>query len=167
MLSSLLVGVFGEHWLGLENIHLITNQDYYTLRVELTDWDKHTVTAEYDVFMLDDEQHGYRLYVSGYHGDDAGDALSNHSGMKFSTRDVDNDLAVNEFGGSCAKRFSGAWWYHKCYKSNLNGKYYKLGDVTEGAFDGISWKPWKGPKYSMKKVEMKIRPRDAGDRMIL
>ena len=49
----------------------------------------------------------------------------------------------------------------------MNGKYYKGGEVDEGAFDGVSWKPWKGSKYSIKKVEMKIRPRDAEERKIM
>ena len=36
------------------------------------------------------EGDGYRLAVSGYNGT-AGDALTRHSGFKFSTRDFDQD----------------------------------------------------------------------------
>lgn len=76
--------------------------------------------------------------------------------------DVDNDLIEKEFdGGNCARRFSGAWWYFKCYKSNLNGRYYRGGSVDADRFDGVAWKSWTGSKYSLKKVEMKIRPRSA------
>ena len=79
--------------------------------------------------------------------------------MKFSTHDKDNDLAVKDFGGSCATRFHGAWWYNKCYKSNLTGKYYRGGKTEEGMYDGVAWKPWTGSDVSLKRVELKIRPK--------
>lgn len=131
----------------------------------MMDWDRQEAYAEYDVFLVEEESHGYKLYVTGYKGT-AGDGFAKHSGMKFSTKDVDNDLADTDFNGSCAQRFTGAYWYHKCYKSNLNGKYYKEGVVAENAFDGVCWKPWKGPTYSLKKVEMKIRPADAAEKLL-
>lgn len=150
-------GIRGEHWLGNNNIHFITNQDHYKLRIELTDWNKTKKMAEYDYFMIDDEEEGYRLHIGGYHGD-AGDGMAKHNNHKFSTTDVDNDKVVKEFGGSCAKRFSGAWWYYKCYMSNLNGIYYRNGKIPTKLFDGIAWKPWTGPNYSLRSSEMKIRP---------
>lgn len=124
----------------------------------MTNWDRQTAYAEYDVFMVDDESEGYKLIVSGYTGT-AGDGLLKHNGYKFSTKDVDNDDVEKDFGGSCAKRFNGAWWYYKCYKSNLNGKYYKGGEVTDGLYDGIAWKPWTGSTISLKKVDIKIKPK--------
>ncbi|XP_053405928.1 uncharacterized protein LOC123565891 [Mercenaria mercenaria] len=153
-------GLYGEHWLGNDNIHLLTNQDYYKLRVDLMDWDKTKKYAEFDYFLVDNEEEGYKLHIDAYNGD-AGDGLTKHDGSKFSTKDVDNDKVVKEFGGSCAKRFYGAGWYYKCYSSNLNGKFYKGGKIPEKRFDGITWKPWTGPNYSLKKVEMKIRPASA------
>ena len=54
-------GVFGEHWLGLDSIHLITNQDLYSLRVELVDWDRESVHAEYDLFLVEDEHEGENI----------------------------------------------------------------------------------------------------------
>ena len=150
-------GVYGEHWLGNGMIHRLTNQDHYILRVELMDWDKKRRYAEYSEFVVDDEDEGFKLHIGGYQGD-AGDAMSKHNKQKFSTRDVDNDQVVKEFGGSCAKRFHAAWWYYKCYQSNLNGKYYRNGKVEEKKFDGVAWKPWTGSNYSLKHVEMKIRP---------
>ncbi|XP_052769621.1 protein PFC0760c-like [Mya arenaria] len=155
-------GLYGEHWLGNDNIHYLTNQDYYQLRVDLMDWDKNKKYAEFDFFLVDNEDYGYTVHVEGYTGD-AGDGLTKHDGSKFSTKDVDNDKVVKEFGGSCAKRFHGAGWYYKCYASNLNGKFYKGGKIPEKRFDGVTWKPWTGPNYSLKKVEMKIRPLSAKD----
>ena len=42
-----------------------------------------------------------------------------HNGMKFSTKDVDNDA----YSGSCAQIYHGAWWFEECHYSNLNGEY--------------------------------------------
>ncbi|XP_029643016.1 angiopoietin-4 [Octopus sinensis] len=151
-------GIYGEHWLGNDNIHWLTNQGHYSLRVDLTDWEKNKVTAIYEYFMIDDEKNGYRLHVDGFSGD-SGDSLSKHNLNKFSTKDVDNDLVTKQFGGSCAKRFSGAWWYYKCYASNLNGVFYRDGSVADKKFDGIAWKSWKKANYSLMKVEMKIKPK--------
>lgn len=156
-----LKGLYGEHWLGNDNIHLLTNQDYYKLRVDLMDWEKKKKYAEFDYFLVESEDQAYKLHIDGYTGD-AGDGLTKHTGSMFSTKDVDNDKVVKEFGGSCAIRFYGAGWYFKCYASNLNGKFYKGGKIPEKRYDGITWKPWTGPNYSLKKVEMKIRPTSAG-----
>jgi RNA polymerase-associated protein CTR9 len=41
----------------------------------------------------------------------SGDSLVYHAGMKFSTRDVDNDQWID---GNCAEMHSGAWWYSGC-----------------------------------------------------
>ncbi|CAH1251220.1 FCN1 [Branchiostoma lanceolatum] len=40
----------GEYWLGNENIHVLTNQKNYTLRVDLLDWDGDSRFAEYSSF---------------------------------------------------------------------------------------------------------------------
>jgi len=156
-------GVTGEHWLGNEVIHLLTNQDHYSLRVSLTDWNDLTHEVDYDHFRVTDEVDGYRLYVAGYReqplsgGAVAGDSLLKHNGCRFSTFDVDNDMVEGEFEhGSCARRFSAAWWYYRCYMSNLNGRYYSGGVVPDRLFDGVAWKSWTGSQYSLKRVEMKI-----------
>jgi angiopoietin 2 len=103
--------LYGEHWLGNDYIHYLTNQDNYKLRIDLTDWNKTKKFAEYQYFSIDDENEGYKLTISGYTGD-AGDGMAKHNSHKFSTKDVDNDKVEKEFGGSCANRFSGAWWYY-------------------------------------------------------
>ncbi|KAH8345552.1 hypothetical protein KR084_008962, partial [Drosophila pseudotakahashii] len=43
---------------------------------------------------------------------DAGDSLSIHVGMMFSTKDRKNDLDSSR---NCAVAFTGAWWYYKCH----------------------------------------------------
>lgn len=51
----------------------------------------------------------------------------------------------------------GGYWYNCCTDSNLNGVYYRLGEHRKH-MDGISWYGWHGANYSLKRVEMKIRP---------
>ncbi|XP_041352860.1 uncharacterized protein LOC121371207 [Gigantopelta aegis] len=156
-------GVYTEHWIGNDNLHYLTNQDYYTLRVEIMDWERERRYAEYDDFWVDDEDANYRLHIGGYRGD-AGDGFFRHSGMMFSTYDSDNDLLKEtQMGGSCAKRFKGGGWYYRCYNNNLFGIYYHSENIPAKHFDGITWKPWKGPNNSMKEVVLKIRPRHARD----
>ena len=83
---------------------------------------------------------------------DAGDSLTFQQGQPFSTKDQDNDLDV----GSCAQKYKGGWWYAACHASNLNGLY--LRGHHESYADGINWSAWHGSHYSLKRVEMKLRP---------
>ena len=81
----------------------------------------------------------------------AGNSLSVHNNQQFTTRDRDND---NWNGGNCAVLAHGAWWYKRCYSSNLNGKYYKEREQKD--IDGIRWNSWIF--NSLKAVQMMIRP---------
>jgi len=82
----------------------------------------------------------------------AGDSLSAHHDMAFTTRDRDNDI----YDGNCATDFKGAWWHKACHRSNLNGLYHK-GSHSSRA-DGVNWLDWRGQYYSVKRAEMKIKP---------
>ena len=80
-----------------------------------------------------------------------GNALSSHHNQQFTTKDRDND----EWSSNCAVRFHGAFWYNSCHNANLNGKY--INSVTINDL-GVVWYSWKDNHYSMKRVEMKIKP---------
>ena len=82
----------------------------------------------------------------------AGDSLSYHHGMAFSTKDRDND----KDGGNCATKYKGAWWYKHCHSSNLNGRY--LQGKHSSFANGVNWYHCKGHHYSAKRAEMKIKP---------
>ena len=75
--------------------------------------------------------------------------------MQFSTKDQDND----EASSSCAVQYKGAWWYKACHGSNLNGQYH--GGQHDSIADGVNWYAFRGHKYSLKRAEMKIRPKIA------
>ncbi|KAF3849324.1 hypothetical protein F7725_015821 [Dissostichus mawsoni] len=148
--------ITGEHWLGLKQIHALSIQGNYELRIDLEDFENSTAYAQYGtfgvgLFSVDPDDDGYPLTVGDYSGN-AGDALLKHNGMKFTTKDRDNDHSEN----NCASFYHGAWWYRNCHTSNLNGQYLR-GQHTSYA-DGIEWSTWTGWQYSLKFSEMKIRP---------
>uniref|UniRef100_K7G1A3 Tenascin R n=1 Tax=Pelodiscus sinensis TaxID=13735 RepID=K7G1A3_PELSI len=136
-----------EFWLGLENIHKITSQGRYELRIDMRDGQEATY-AYYDKFSLGDARSLYKLRIGDYNGT-SGDSLTYHQGRPFSTKDRDNDVAVT----NCAMSYKGAWWYKNCHRTNLNGKY---GESRHS--QGINWFHWKGHEFSIPFVEMKMRP---------
>jgi len=151
-----------EHWLGNENLHtLMLHSLYYNgseLRVDLMNWDLNPKYAHYDQFQVGDEFAKYELHVGKYTGT-AGDAFSRHNKMDFSTVDRDHDL----WGGSCAQKFSGGWWYANgdCLGgAALNQYYYYLGHVVPDWY-GIRWQGMGTTHYkvSLKRTEMKFRRR--------
>ncbi|KAM8828114.1 tenascin-like isoform 1-T1 [Spinachia spinachia] len=138
-----------EFWLGLSNLHKITNSGHYELRVDLRD-NGESVYALYDKFTIAEPKTRYKLYVGAYSGT-AGDSMTYHQGRPFSTFDNDNDIAVT----NCALSYKGAFWYKNCHRVNLMGKY---GDDSHSK--GINWFHWKGHEHSIQFAEMKIRPAD-------
>ncbi|KAH8293179.1 hypothetical protein KR044_010116, partial [Drosophila immigrans] len=42
----------------------------------------------------------------------AGDSLRTHHGMKFTTRDRDNDVDTKK---NCGAHYTAAWWYRHCH----------------------------------------------------
>ena len=140
----------GNFWLGLDKIHRLVKSRQNVLRVDLTDWNGDTSYAKYGTFSVASESDGYRLNIGSYSGN-AGDSLNTyHNGMKFTTKDRDNDQLD---GQNCAVTYQGAWWYKYCHYSNLNGLY-----LTSTSPKGINWYHWKHDRRSMKKTEMKMRP---------
>ena len=140
-----------EFWLGNDIIHQMTANEEYILKIYLTDWDNVTKYAVYHKFRMEGESSGYRLEIDDYSGD-AGDSMKDrHDGLKFSTKDRDND-DVSDI--SKAYEFHGAWWYGYLTESNLNGQY--LGPDVDGE-NGIMWLTFNNSyTYSMKETKMLI-----------
>ncbi|XP_078313997.1 ryncolin-4-like [Crassostrea virginica] len=140
-----------NYWIGNDVIHLLTKNKPQRLRVELQRYSfGEKGSGEYSTFAVGNETSKYRLNVSGFKGI-IGDSLAYHNGMKFSTRDQDNDKS----GRSCSQNFHGAWWYNACHESNLNGKY--MGTDTNDRQSNM-WYRWKYTRESFKTTRMMIRP---------
>ncbi|KAM6899400.1 angiopoietin-4-like isoform 2-T2 [Xenentodon cancila] len=152
----------GEHWLGNQNLHLLSSQGHYSLRIDLQDWSHVHKHALYQSFRIDNEENRYRLHVSGFSGTVEDSFGWYHDQRSFSTPDT---------GNICAEISHAGWWFHQCFYTNLNGVYYKGGRYSLKAHnllgpDGIVWFSWKDSDfYSLKAVTMMIRPRNFRPRL--
>ncbi|MEQ2214819.1 hypothetical protein XENOCAPTIV_021058 [Xenoophorus captivus] len=66
---------------------------------------------------VEDEEHQYRLHVSGFSGTVQDSFGWYHDKQHFSTPDT---------GNICAEISHGGWWYNQCFYANLNGVYYRV-----------------------------------------
>ncbi|KAJ8321441.1 hypothetical protein KUTeg_001008 [Tegillarca granosa] len=137
-----------EYWLGNDRIHFLTKLKFNKLRVDLEDFKFIQKYATYSYFAVHNESTGYILNVGGYVGT-AGDSLSYHNGYKFSRQDKDNDISTS----NCAVKSKGAWWYRRCYSSNLNGMYME--NVIN--HQSLVWYTFHNNSGSLKRSEMKIK----------
>ncbi|XP_043089126.1 microfibril-associated glycoprotein 4-like [Puntigrus tetrazona] len=143
----------GEYWLGLEFLHQLTRRYRYNLRVDVEDFEGKKAYALYQSFSVDSEADGYKLHVSGFVNGGAGDSLSYHNGMKFSTFDKDQDLT----GDNCVMNYyQGGFWYNACYHTNPTGHYFSE-EMSKKKDFGVTWKTWKNNWNSLKSITMKIR----------
>ncbi|KAM4623533.1 microfibril-associated glycoprotein 4-like [Polymixia lowei] len=141
----------GEYWLGLENMHLLSQSKSYELRVDLEDFEGQKVFAHYSSFSVGPETDGYQLNSGNFIKGAAGDALKIHNGQKFTTIDKDQDTHAS----NCARLCYGAFWYQACCLANPNG-IYAWGEATSAT--GAQWSTYRGLTYSLKTITMKIRP---------
>ncbi|XP_054083642.1 angiopoietin-related protein 1-like [Zeugodacus cucurbitae] len=137
----------GNYWIGLEKLHALTSSCEQELYIQLQRRSGEKYHAKYAEFLIGPESQSYTLKKLGNYGGNAGDSLSNHLGMKFSTYDRDND---NDDKRHCAKEFDGAWWFDDCYYSHLNGVY-------NGDHFGICWNDIQ-MEESLLFAQMMIRP---------
>ncbi|KAL7740794.1 hypothetical protein ACLKA6_013646 [Drosophila palustris] len=143
----------GEYFLGLDKIHAMTAERRQELMVYLEDFEGDERYETYDEFAIGDEAQQYKLHTLGKADGTAGDSLSDHRGMKFTTFDRDNGDGE---GKNCAILGTGAWWYNDesyCQYSQLTGT-YKDNDLDKG----VTWDTFRGSEYSLKTAIMMIRP---------
>ncbi|XP_033103917.1 fibrinogen-like protein 1 [Anneissia japonica] len=127
----------GEFWLGNKKIHKITSSAKYEFRIDMVTNDNDTYHVTYDSIEIGSEAENFRLNLGEYVGvksnaaeglHHSNESLHYHNGMSFSTFDRDND---NLRSYSCSILSGSAWWFNKCSRTNLNGK-YKLVNVWDG-----------------------------------
>ncbi|KAJ8033904.1 Angiopoietin-related protein 7 [Holothuria leucospilota] len=158
-----------DYWLGNEQIHSLTNQKGYKLRVDIVTSGGSPKYAEYTSFQIGDVSTKYRLSIGSYSGN-AGNYLYYNNGKQFSTRDEDNDGCSNH---DFAERHKGGWWYTNYWCTNCYGSYcyhfaygssgcYTLGTVSNlnGEYSGGNGKNifWYYYNCNLNSAEMKIRP---------
>ncbi|XP_061176955.1 fibrinogen C domain-containing protein 1-B-like [Saccostrea echinata] len=142
-----------NYWIGNDAIYELTKNKDQELRVELQSFDGAEAHALYSSFYVGNESSKYTLTLSGYSGT-AGNSLGYHNGMKFTTKDQDND---NKISVNCAVGFHGAWWYNACTSSNLNGKYAQS---TVTSYQCPYWFSWTNGYIALKRTVMMIRHRN-------
>ena len=99
-----------NYWIGLERLSQLTIDRPYRLRIELTATNDALFTLDYATFQVGPADTNYWLTVSDYDGLSPlpGDALNQHSGVGFTTKDRDNDENPSD---NTAQQLGGAWWY--------------------------------------------------------
>ncbi|XP_050094108.1 fibrinogen C domain-containing protein 1-like [Anopheles aquasalis] len=138
-----------EFWLGLEKLHQLTSIRPYELIVEVKDFNSTYKYARFDRFEIGSESEQYSLKTLGKYSGTAGDSLANQKGMKFTTKDRDND----QYHTNCAVDYEGAWWHKGCHQSHLNGRYLNVNGDTS-----TSWYYFNTDRRGMSYTRMMIRP---------
>ncbi|XP_061186918.1 ficolin-1-like [Saccostrea echinata] len=140
-----------EFWIGNKYLHELTSLYGNThLRIDMTTAQGKSGFVEY-TFYIDDASQNYTLHTSNYVGMMGDPFISTGSctecadGMKFTTRDRDNDL---DNAHNCALLSGGGWWHNACQRSNLNGQFGQ-----SDYLHGINWNGF----VSLSVVEMKVR----------
>ncbi|XP_069967683.1 ficolin-1-like [Bactrocera oleae] len=141
-----------NYWIGLDELHALTISCEHELYIKIETSDGAKYYAKYSIFVVGSEAEDFVLKTVGDYKGDAEDILKYNEGSTFSTYDRDNDQKDDR---NCEKIDRGAWWYHRCYLSNLNGDY-----TESDSGQGIVWIGMNRSK-SLKFVQMMIRPTPA------
>ncbi|ALC39150.1 maker465 [Drosophila busckii] len=140
-----------EFFIGLDNLHAITASQAHELYIYIEDFEGQHRYALYSDFAISNENKLYEMQILGKYSGDAGDALRRHANQKFSTFDKRSN--------NCPIDRRGAWWYKDCADCNLFAMYMSGKFGTEFSFIGMSWDTWRDARYSLKVMQMMVRPK--------
>ncbi|XP_022802649.1 ficolin-2-like [Stylophora pistillata] len=144
----------GEFWLGNDYLHRLTTSANMLFRIDMEDYEGDRRFAKYTTFSVAGESDNYRVTIDGYRGT-AGDSLLSKikpiKNMQFTTKDRDNDVNSN---ANCAVNNKGGWWYNGCHNANPNGMF-----PGGSSGQGVTWQTFRGQEYSLKRTEIKLRPK--------
>ncbi|XP_056001825.1 ryncolin-1-like [Ostrea edulis] len=144
-----------EYWLGNNAIHDLTKGGKMKLRIDMRRLNGERGVAQFPSFVVGSKSDKYRLKIAGFRGSvGIKDSLSAHNGMKFTTKDSDND----RWSSNCASSYGNGWWFNHCHQRNLNGVYYRK---PTSSTKGIAWEGWgnKSNWESLKYSKMMIKPK--------
>uniref|UniRef100_UPI00398F4DA8 fibrinogen-like protein 1-like protein n=1 Tax=Pristiophorus japonicus TaxID=55135 RepID=UPI00398F4DA8 len=140
--------ILGDHYIGNEYMHFITNQKWYKARIVIEETTGGQRYAEYAMFRIANKQSNYRLHLGAYNGN-AGDSLAIPMNMvdnlPFSSRDEDHDSDE----ANCALKYGGGWWFKSCSTPN------PFAMLTQK--ENIHWEPFC---KNCKNVTLMVRPVD-------
>ena len=140
--------LIGEFWYGLRPLHCLTNQGQWKLRIDFTLTNGTKSYLSYNNFAVGPANSQYQLNISGYTGK-IYDPITQYpiNGMKFTTKDRDNDRCNQ----NCAKdhdgKNAGGWWHNCCSYIHPNHQYKN----THSIVLNNKWHP-------VSFIEMKIKP---------
>ena len=146
----------GEFWYGLHPLHCLTNQGQWQLRIDFTFSNGTKSFLFYDNFAVGSFTSQYQLSISkaiGANVDPFHDTKHPINGMKFTTKDRDNDLSSD----NCALngrdgKYAGGWWHKDCSLIHLNHVYSRVHIYLADR-----------KTHHVPFVEMKIRPHKCAD----
>ena len=135
----------GEFWIGLRLMYYLTSNREYELRIDYRLKNGTESYLHYNIFAVRSPEYQYRLSISGFDSiglTDPFNITSEDNGIKFTSRDRDNDYSI----GNCAKS-NGGWWHHSCTSIRVNSDYKDIFMLLNNEY--------LFPAF----VEMKIRPK--------
>ena len=137
----------GEFWIGLRSMHCLTSQGNWELRIDYQLNNGTKSYLHYNKFAIGSAEDQYPLSISGFDSIGLTDPFDTSvqilNGMKFTSRDRDNDLGYN----NCAY-FDGGWWHRSCSYIQLNDAYTYMYLLLNNKV------------HYPTSVEMKIRPQN-------
>ena len=140
-----------EFWIGLRSMHCLTSQGNWELRIDYHLPNGTKSYLHYNKFAVGSPEDQYPLNISGFDSIGLTDPFDHShpsgklNGLKFTSRDRDNDLMD---GGNCASLLGG-FWYGNCARLRLNGP-YRQNTIL------IVNNQWLNTNL----LEVKIRPKD-------
>ena len=136
----------GEFWIGLRSMNCLTSQGNWELRIDYQLKNGTKSYLHYNKFAIGPAEDQYPLNISGFDSIGLTDPFYSHpkNGLKFSSRDRDNDLHRTT---NCGLR-NGGWWHRACNHIEFNDDYSAIRMYlnSESVF----------PSF----VELKIRPQE-------
>ena len=136
----------GEFWIGLRSMHCLTSQGDWELRIDYQLKNGTKSYLHYNKFAIGSTEDQYPLNISGFDSIGLTDPFYTHpmNGLKFSSRDRDNDLASSY---NCAT-IRGGWWHNSCSHIYLIRHYSSIHMYINQE------------KHYLTFAEMKIRPQN-------
>ena len=137
----------GEFWYGLRPLHRLTNQGQWQLRIDFTFTNGTKSYLSYKSFSVGPANSQYQLNISGFTGITT-DPFTGHplNGMKFTTKDRDNDNKGHNCAVTGDGRNAGGWWHNACSFIHINHQYKHQYSIY------LNWK-W----HPLRFIEMKIK----------